>query len=447
MEPTGNRARFSRRTVMKGAAASAIAMPMLLRGSGAWAQDVSGTVRLTGGISSPAEEKLLRQVLADFAKAFPKIKVNYEPVPANYLIKIQTDIAAGTVADVFYVQSEYAQDFMSRGVLLELDEFMAKDNVKRSDYYAGLIGAYIWQGKTYGLPKDWSPLAQTYSTQAFTDAGLKAAPADWDELKTMLTTLKAKSGKVALILDAQFERFIMFLLQAGGNVTNKDATKMTLDQPEVLTALDYYYGLYKDKLSSTSADVGAQWPGDAFAKHLAELVFEGNWMFPFLQANAPDLKFACAELPAGPAGKGTPAFTVSYSIFKGTKVPDAAWVLVHYLTGPVGMAKWTSLGLAIPTRPDLVPNWVKEFPIQKPFVESATFATPAQFGPGGQKFITDADAILQSLFAGQIDTKQAQAQLVTAGNNDITLAQPGGTSTGIGAAATPAASPAATPGM
>lgn len=421
MQPSMSHRLVSRRSVMKGMAAGAVAMPLILRGSGAWAQSVSGTVRLSGGTASPDEEKLLRQVLADFSAKFPNIKVKYEPVPANYLIKIQTDIAAGTVADVFYVQSEYAQDFMSRDVLLDIDSYMSKDAVKAADFYPGLIGAFVWKGKTYGIPKDWSPLGQTYDTKAFETAGVKA-PATWDELRSTLTTLKQKNGgKPALVLDAQFERFIMFLLQAGGNVTNKDATKLTLDAPEVLTALDFYYGLYKDKLSTTSADAGAGWPGDAFAKGLANDVMEGNWMFPFLKSNAPEKKFACAELPAGPKGKGTPAFTVSYSIFKGTKVADAAWVMVNYLTGPEGMAKWTSLGLAMPSRPGLMDNWVKQFPIRKPYADSGSYATPAQFGPGGQKFIADADSILQSLFAGQVSTKEAQAQLVTVGNSDITL--------------------------
>ena len=46
--------------------------------------------------------------------------------------------------------------------------------------------------------------------------------------------------------------------------------------------------------------------------------------------------------------------TVSYSINANTKVPDSAWELVNYLTGPEGMARWTDLGLAMPSRPALV---------------------------------------------------------------------------------------------
>ena len=172
----------------------------------------------------------------------------------------------------------------------------------------------------------------------------------------------------------------------------------------MLTALDFYYGLYKDKLSTTSADAGAGWPGDAFAKNLASDVMEGNWLLPCLKTNAPTRPFACAELPAGPAGKGTPAFTVSYSIFKGTKVADAAWVLINYLTGPEGMAKWTEGGIAIPSRSD-----VPTPPGFEVIVAGGEYAKP------GSGFISDyggADGIqtvFQNAFVKQLDDKTYDA--------------------------------------
>ena len=58
-------------------------------------------------------------------------------------------------------------------------------------------------------------------------------------------------------------------------------------------------------------------------------------------------------MPVGPKGKGTFAFTVSYSINAKTQQKDAAWFLVNYLTGQQGMQKWTSLGLAMPSRKSL----------------------------------------------------------------------------------------------
>ncbi|MBA2276178.1 MAG: ABC transporter substrate-binding protein [Chloroflexia bacterium] len=418
---------LSRRKLVKGAAAGAIAAPALLhygRIGGAQTPAPTGTVRLSGPTASPEEEELLRQVLDNFAQAYPSITVNYEPVPAEYLIKLQTDIAAGNAADVFYVKNEFSQDFMSRNTLLPIDEFMANDGVADADFYPGLINAFKWQGATYGLPKDWSPLGTCFDEQVFTDAGISAAPATWDELRTVLQTLLDTTGQPSLVIAPALDRFIMFLYQAGGNITNEGATEITLGDPATLEALDFFYGLYSDGLSTTPADSGAEWPGDALAKQLASIVFEGNWMFPFLNTNAPDLQVGVAELPAGPGGKGAPAFTNSYSIFAGSQQPEAAWVLVNYLTGNDGMALWTSLGLAMPARPGLMDAWLQQYPDRAPYAAAGEYTIAVQYGPGGQKFNDDANAVLQNLFAGQIDTAAAQQQLVEAATADITLATP-----------------------
>jgi hypothetical protein len=50
-----------------------------------------------------------------------------------------------------------------------------------------------------------------------------------------------------------------------------------------------------------------------------------------------------------------------------------------------------------------------------------------QYGPGGQAFNEDANAVMQNLYAGQIDTTEAQAQLVEAAEGNLNLG--GGTAT------------------
>jgi multiple sugar transport system substrate-binding protein len=413
-----------RRSFVKGSAAglaAAAAWASYLRETSAIAAQASGEVRLTGQTASPEEEELLRQVLDTFAEQFPDITVNYEPVPSDYLIKLQTDIAAGNAADVFYVGNEWAQDFMSRGVLLAIDDYMEADGVTADQFYENLINAYTWEGQTYGLPKDWSPLGMVYDPAVLESAGVSGPPTTWEELRTAAEAIVESTGQPALALEAAFDRFILFLYQAGGNVTNEDVTEVTLGDDATREALDMYYGLYADGLSATSADVGGQWPGDAFAQGLVPIVFEGNWMFPFLNTNAPDKEYGIAELPAGPAGKGTPAFTNSYSIFYQSQNPDAAWTLVNYLTGAEGMLTWTSLGLAMPARPGIADQWLEIFPEREPYLASGEYATAVQYGPGGQQFAEDANSVLQLLYAGEIDTTEAQTRLVEAAENALDL--------------------------
>ncbi len=424
----------SRRTIARGAAFAGLGAVGLR--SASFAQDAtpagaptappsivaeraSGEVRLAGA-SDAVGQQITRAMLDGFAAKYPNITVNYENIAAEYLTKIQTDIAAGNAADVFFVQNEYAQDFMSRNVLLPIDDYMAEDGITADTYYPTLIDAYTWQDQLYGLPKDWSPIGAVYDPTVFESAGV-TMPTTWDELRSVLATLRDATGSAQLALDAQFSRFVIFLYQAGGNITNEDVTAITLDSPEATQALEYYYGLYADGLSATSVDIGAGWPGDAFVQGLTSMVFEGNWMFPTLAQNAPDKAFAVAELPQGPAGPGTPAFTQAYSIFRGSENPDAAWVLVNYLTSVDGVREMLEFGLAIPPMPSLEGEYLEFWPEREPYLAAGEYATGVQYGPGGLTFETDANGILQSLFAGQIDVAEAQQQLFDAATRNITL--------------------------
>lgn len=383
------------------------------------AERASGEIRLAGGSDAIGQE-IIEAQLDGFRAMYPNITVTFENIPAEYLVQIQTAIAAGNAADVFFVQNEYAQDFMSRDVLLPIDDYMAEDGITADMYYTPLIEAYTWQGQLYGLPKDWSPIGAVYDPAAFESAGV-TMPTNWDELRAVLQALRDSTGGPQLALDAQFSRFVIFMYQAGGNITNEDVTQFTLDAPEVTEALEYYYGLYADGLAATSVDIGAGWPGDAFVQGLTSLVFEGNWMFPTLNDQAPDKAFEVAELPEGPAGPGTPAFTQAYSIFAGSQNPDAAWVLTQYLTGADGVRVMMPYGLALPPLPALADEFLELHPEREPYLAAGEYATSVQYGPGGQTFENDANAVLQRLVAGSIDVAEAQAELVTVAESNITL--------------------------
>jgi multiple sugar transport system substrate-binding protein len=307
---------------------------------------------------------------------------------------------------------------MKRGLLLELDASIQQDAVDLADFYPNLLGAFRWQGKTYGLPKDWSSLALIWNADLAREAGIEKPPATWDELRAAARSLTNKERQVfGAVTPPELPRFGAYVYQAGGRLLSEDGTKIALNSPEGLQALDLYYGLYKDGYATTPADTGTQWPGDTFAKGRAAMVFEGNWIFPFLKKDAPNLTFGIAELPAGPKGRGTFAFTVAYSVNARTQNRDAAWALVNYLTGPEGMRKWTSLGLAMPSRKSLEASWIDQFKEREPFLKAAAYAQPWQLGPGGQE-INDkvATPALQSVFAGRLSPQDALAEIERKGN-------------------------------
>ena len=96
-------------------------------------------------------------------------------------------------------------------------------------------------------------------------------------------------------------------------------------------------------------------------------------------------------------------------------------MLVNYLTGVDGARGALPLGLALPALPALEGEFLELFPERAPYLDAGRYATAVQYGPGGQTFASDANAVLQSLFAGQVDVAEAQAQIVTAAETNITL--------------------------
>lgn len=420
------RNRLSRRTLLGGAAgaAAAVVAPSLgFRRLGVSARaQVSGTVRLTGWSASPQERPLLETALEGFRTKFPDVDLQYDPIPGNYLEVLQTQLAAGDVADVFYVDAQFAQDLASRDVLLALDDYMAASGVTAEEFYPSLISAFGWEGKTYGLPKDWSSIAMVYSQEAFDQAEIAAPPTTWEELRTTAQTLVDAGVATPIILTPSFDKFFPFFVQAGASVTNPEFTEFTINSDATLQALEYYKGLYDDSLGATYQDLGAQDPQGAFAQRQGAVFLDGNWVYAPLEELAPDLEFAAAEPPAGPAGKATAGFTVSYSISRSSENPDAAWELVNYLCGDEGMGTWTGGGFAMPSRPSLAEAWTEKFPERAPFLAAGEYAKVVQFGPGGQRFRTDADTVISELLAGALEPAEAVTRLEEAATGAITLA-------------------------
>jgi multiple sugar transport system substrate-binding protein len=248
----------------------------------------------------------------------------------------------------------------------------------------------------------------------FEAAGL-SAPTTWEEMRAAAEKL-TKDGVFGVVVPADFARWIAFLYGAGGSVTDDEFTKMTINSPEAEAALKFYTDLYLDGFAKTPADLGVGWSGEAFGKGLVAMAFEGNWIEPYLKDQFPDLKHKAVELPAGPAGKATMAFTVCYAVPMKAKNPEAAIKFVDYLTGAEGMKAWTDLGLAMPTRASLREGWLAKFPELEPYLNGAEYARKWQFVPGFQAVLDKVNEQLSLVMGENQTVKGALAEIERVGN-------------------------------
>jgi multiple sugar transport system substrate-binding protein len=364
----------------------------------------TGEVTLAGWASSPTETKLLKQVIRGFEKTFPGVKVNYTPISGDFTAAMLAKFSARTPPDVMYVDSNVAPDWIKQKVLQPLDPYIAKSKLKKGQFYPSLLSGFTGPDKKiYGFPKDWSPLAMETNNRLLAAAGVRA-PKTWVELRAAARKLQSKvPGGRPICLSPSWDRMLAFVYQNGGTFLNAAKTRSTVRTTAVQRAAEWYVSLIHQGLAGTPAQLGVGWCGEALGKEKAAIVFEGNWVVPYMADTFPDVRFTVNKMIHGKQ-EGNLAFTVSYSMARDSKNKDAAWQLIRYLVGQPGMKTWTSKGLALPSRSDVRPPAGREN-----FIAAASAARPWQFAPTFTKVIDVANNELSAV----IERKQSVAAMLS----------------------------------
>lgn len=333
-----------------------------------------GTVILSGWQASPEEGELLEEMFAGFEEACPNITIDYQPVAGDYPQAMLANFSAASPPDVFYVDSAVAPEWIEEGFLMPLDDYVSETGFDTSQFYEGYLNAFTGtDGAIYGLPKDASTLALFYNADMLEAANVEP-PTTWEELEAAADALTT-DDVTGLCLSPSLDRALAFIYQNGGALYNEDFTEATVDTPEVREAVEFYLNFFESGVAGDPAGLGSGWCGEALGQEKVAMVFEGNWLIPFMEGTFPDVNYGLAEMPAG-TEQATLAFTVSYSIGADSANPDAAWSLLSYLTGPEGMETWTSQGLALPSRQDVpVPEG------REALLAGAEYARPWSFVP------------------------------------------------------------------
>jgi multiple sugar transport system substrate-binding protein len=367
-------------------------------GSSTQHKAASGTVVLSGWGASPDELKLLKQVIRGFEKTYPQIKVDYQPITGDYVPTMLAKFAARKPPDVFYIDSNVFLDWVTQGLLEPLDSYAQQSHFSSAPFYPSLLNGFKYQNKIYGYPKDWSPLAMEVNNSLAQKAGVTPSKIkNWTDLTAAAKKLQGvmPAGSKPICLNPSWDRALAFVYQNGGSFLNPAKTKATINSPAALRAMNFYVGLIRQGLADIPAKLSVGWCGEALGKQKAAIIFEGNWLYPFMQSTFPDVKFTTVRMLANKQ-HGNLGFTVSYSMAKDSQNKPAAWQLIRYLVSKPGMKTWTSKGLALPSRKDVAPVAGRAS-----FLADASAAHPWQFAPKFSQVIDSANNELSAVIEGK----------------------------------------------
>jgi multiple sugar transport system substrate-binding protein len=367
---------------------------------------VTGEVTLGAWESSPAEGLALKAALDAFAVKYPNIDVTQETIPGDYRVQMATNFSSGTAPDVFYVNAEYAPEWIEEQFLEPLDPYIAKQGFDTSTFFSGYADIFKAEdGTTYGLPKDGNTIAMGYNTDLVT-----TPPTTLAELVTAADALKGTGNlKAPICLSPGLDRGLAFIYAQGGSLLTEDGSAAAIDSAESKAAVQWYLDLIKNGQGMTPTQLGDGWCGEALGKGDVAFAFEGGWLKGAMDNDFPDTNWDFAEMPAGTAGKATITYTAAYSINPDSENKDAAWVVLQYLTGPEGMQKWTEGGIAIPSRSDV--------PTPAGFEEIVAGADYAKPGSGFIASYGGADGlqtVFQNAMVAEIENKTFSADPVIA---------------------------------
>lgn len=299
------------------------------------------------------ERELYQSFIDGFQQENPNIKVNVSFEAWNdYMTKLPTILASGTVPDVIHQHMSIVQDYGARGALLDLTPFMQRDSVSPDDYIPALFEAFSNDGKTYAIPKDSAAWGIYYNKAMFDAAGIPYPKDNWtlDDFRTYAIELtRDQNGNPASSPNFDPNNikqwgFVWleptpttsevtrgFVKAFGGDWYNQEYTETLITDPKVQA----YFQLMADlrcKLHATPTAAQATGQGDPFRTGLVAMAHSFHVMDFFAREEKVQFPYDVTFLPAGPGGQYVPVGASGWAIPAKAANPDASWQLVRYLT-------------------------------------------------------------------------------------------------------------------
>ncbi|MEW6047416.1 MAG: ABC transporter substrate-binding protein [Bacillota bacterium] len=383
----------------------------------------STVVRVSGwgGTDIAIVEELIERFVRPAVKPYD-IEVKYEPIAEEFSGYLFNSLSAGTAPDLFYVDIFWAEPLMRTGQLEPLDPYLAKSNVlRKDDILPKLLAGFTYNGKIYGIPKDFNTLAVFYNKDLFDEAGVAYPDANdtWDTFAEKLRKVsRPEDGIYGIALPPEYARFGAFAYSAGFKLFD-DNGKSDLSQPGFVEAFKWYTGLVKSGVAIQPADIGQGWGGGAFATEKVATAIEGAWILGFLRDQAPNLRYGATLIPKNPrtGQRGNFIYTVSWSVNAASKVKAEAFKVLEALTSPEAQQWVLRRGLALPSRKSLLndPYFKQDTPEAKANLVVFQGASdgnvhPFQFGRYGGDWMTPVNEALTAVMSGEMNVDQALAQ-------------------------------------
>ena len=332
-------------------------------------------VKIWDYFETDAQREMINALMDGFNASQDTYYAVHEYVPfANYKTQLQLGMTTGEMADLLIMDNPDMPAFAASGLLADISDYL-EDFDDIDLYFPGPMNSTMLDGKHYGLPFCSNCLCLFYNKDMFEAAGIDFVPATWEELEKackMLAECDAVSatplGFAGIATEEGTFQFMPWLYMAGASYEKVDGEEGIAAMTFIKKLIDEGY-LSKEITSWAQTDVNNQFMAGAIA-----MQFNGPWQLPGIAANAPDLNYGVALLPAGPAGTSSGLGGENLAVVNGDNVAGAVEFLYYYNQAEVMVEAQKMYG-AFPSRSDAADNeyWTSD-PVQATFIEQLNTA-------------------------------------------------------------------------
>ena len=314
-----------------------------------WAVDAGSKARLD-------EQKRLYEAAAPL-----EVEVQNTPI-ADYVTKLLASFVSDQAPDVIRLNTDQLGVLLNRKQIAELDPLFQSTSdgwLKRSDVKTPIVDKLRIKSALVGLPYGGDMDALFVNKTLFKGAGLPAPPTKYEdpswtyarvlELAKQLTKRRADGAAEQLGVDVGGYRYEGHVENAGGSWFTADGMTFQGHQAPAVEAIDYLAALV---LTHKVAAL----PGtdDARANSFASGRLAMSWLGASQVSNRlADVgnRFEWDVAPV-PRWRNNPLVVKSgfsaLSLNARSKARDAAWGLLHWVTGPVGSLPDVETGWSLP---------------------------------------------------------------------------------------------------
>ncbi|MFJ7668613.1 ABC transporter substrate-binding protein [Lysinibacillus sp. NPDC097195] len=201
--------------------------------------------------------------------------------------KLKTDLASGTLPNIFRVQGvANLNEYIESGLLMDMDPILKEDPEWGEHFTEGALKYYQVPGHegTYGIPMESGLIGVYYNEELLKKAGVSEFPETWSDLTAAIKKLKGIDvtpialGAKATYMAGHLHNQIFYKWMGTEAAKKLGTRELKWTDPDVVKTLEYVDELNKlDAFGQSAAGISDEIAVADFLEGKAAMIITGPW--------------------------------------------------------------------------------------------------------------------------------------------------------------------------